>query len=128
MKSSSPPQPHTASQGLGNGMLFSADYDAFDLQDEQEMIALNQVVPTVLKRLKKLPSDATISVKTYKRDRGFSLHRLADDQIEISEFGYNEQIFIIPLTGVKKSLKTIIRREFPRSNKVWLQQLTKSTN
>ncbi|MEN8141357.1 MAG: hypothetical protein ABFR97_09065 [Thermodesulfobacteriota bacterium] len=87
------------------------------------MIGVNQVISSVRQRFKGLAVGEGLVVKTYKRDRGFSLRLLADEMVEIKEFGFVEQVRTVELARLAKELKVMVKREFPRSNKVWLQRL-----
>lgn len=85
------------------------------------MLDIGRVIPTVLQKLKQLKPGEILAVRTYKRDRGFSVALRANNQVIVREFGFNEQELIVPVTKVKKTLKTIVKTEFPRSNKAWLK-------
>ena len=108
-----------------------AEFDDFALLEEQQqpqlsgeltMIDIKQLLPTLLQRSAKLSAGESITVKTYKRDRGLSICRQGDGQLLIEEFGFQQRSVSSSDEKLKKTLKTIIKREFPRSNKVWLQQ------
>jgi hypothetical protein len=47
-----------------------------------------------------------------------------DGQFEVLENGFSRQRFTVGELKLKKLLKTICKREFPRSNKVWMSKLT----
>jgi hypothetical protein len=85
------------------------------------MIDLGAALPTALSRLKKLPDGAVLELLTYKRDRGVAVRR-AGGLFEVREFGYRDETFDEDAAGLKKRLKAILRREFPRSNKVHLRE------
>lgn len=100
--------------------------DPFSILDKEEAIGeilldINRVIPTVLQKLKQADVGNVIEVKTYKRDRGFSIEKQDADLVLIREFGYKNQELTIPVTKLKKVLKTIVKTEFPRSNKAWLK-------
>ncbi len=84
------------------------------------MLDLNRVIPTVLQRVKQVETGIVIEVKTYKRDRGFRVEKRGDEQVLIQEYGFHNQAVTVPMVKLKKTLKTIIKTEFPRSNKVWM--------
>lgn len=85
------------------------------------MIDINTAVPTVLSRLRKLPEDATLELLTFKRDRGVRIQRHGD-AYAVTEFGFRDETASVDLKSLKKLLKTIVKREFPRSNKAHLRE------
>lgn len=103
-------------------------FGSLDVDDGTRMLDLNRVIPTVLQKLKKAKAGDVIEVKTYKRDRGFSLEKQDDDTVLVREFGFRDKEHLVPISRVKKTLKTILKTEFPRSNKVWLRVLAVSNN
>lgn len=87
------------------------------------MIDINAAVPTVLSRLRKLPEDATLELLTFKRDRGVRITRIGDDLFSVVEFGYRNETVRADSKSLKKYLKTVVKREFPRSNKAHLREV-----
>ncbi|NDV18902.1 hypothetical protein GO013_05645 [Pseudodesulfovibrio sp. JC047] len=87
------------------------------------MIDKATALQTVLRTLKKLPEGHAIDLRTYKRNRSVVIKRLVDDQFEVKEKGFHEERFLIPSTRMKKLLKTLLKREFPRSTKIRLYDL-----
>ncbi|WP_272699318.1 hypothetical protein [Desulfovibrio sp. Fe33] len=85
------------------------------------MIDMGSALATALARLKKLPDGGTLELLTFKRDRGVSVRRTGD-AYEIREFGYLDETSATTAKDLKKRLKTILKREFPRSNKVHLRE------
>lgn len=85
------------------------------------MIDLGAAIPTALARLAKLPEGATLELLTFKRDRGVALRRIGG-RIEIREFGFRDETTLVDAGGLKKHLRTVLKREFPRSNKVHLRE------
>jgi len=85
------------------------------------MIDMGAALATTLARLKKLPDNGTLELLTFKRDRGVLVRRTGDG-FEVREFGYREEISDVSAKDLKKRLKTILKREFPRSNKVHLRE------
>lgn len=85
------------------------------------MIDLNNAVPIVRQKLEKLEVGGAIELKTYKRDRGVTIIKNSDDSVRIIETGYEDKEFQIPESKVKKILKIILKKEFPRSKKVRLK-------
>ena len=87
------------------------------------MIDIQQAVPTVLKRLKRLHVGECIELCSYKRDRCLLLTPVEDDTVLVIERGFEEHHFEVEPGKLKKLLKTLVRREFPRSTKLRLYDL-----
>ena len=82
------------------------------------MIDISGAVPNILTRLKKLPVGQGLELLTFKRDRGVRILRAGEDQFSVTEFGFHAETVRADLKGMKRIIKTVLKREFPRSNKV----------
>jgi len=82
------------------------------------MIDIAGAIPTVMTKLKKLPVGQGLDLRTFKRDRSVVILRMADDNYEVREDGFEKKRFETNFKGLKKILKTLLKREFPRSNKI----------
>lgn len=87
------------------------------------MIDKATAVETVLRKLKTLPVGHAIDLRTYKRNRSVVIKRTADDVFDVVEQGFHEDRFLIPSAKLKKLLKLLLKREFPRSTKIRLYDL-----
>lgn len=87
------------------------------------MIDKATAVQTVYRKLAKLAVGQAIDLRTYKRNRSVVIKRTAEDEYEVVEKGFHEERFSTPLSGMKKLLKTLLKREFPRSTKIRLYDL-----
>jgi len=87
------------------------------------MIDKTAIVPTVLEKLKKLPIGHCIDLRTYKRNRSVVIVKKEEDEYLIIENGYFQEEFVVGLSKLKKLLKTLLKKEFPRSNKIRLYNL-----
>jgi hypothetical protein len=85
------------------------------------MIDLGAALPAALSRLKRLPDGAVLELLTFKRDRGVAVRKVGAG-FEVREFGYRDETAAEDAAGLKKRLRAILRREFPRSNKVHLRE------
>ncbi len=76
------------------------------LQRQQHTLSLNE----------------TLRVLTFKKDRYLQITRISDTEPEfrIAEHGFLNQTLDIAADDLKRALKPVILREFPRSNMVWL--------
>lgn len=90
------------------------------------MIDKDTAIPTIMNRLKKLPVGHAIDLRTYKRNRSVVIARTADDEFDVVENGFHEERFLVPLDKMKKLLKLLLKKEFPRSTKMRLYDLGES--
>ena len=96
---------------------------SFRLQATPLVIDKSAIIATLLKRVAKLEYGHHLDVRSYKRDRGFYLVRLGADSFRVIEAGFAEQDFTTDLAGLRKGLKVIVKREFPRSHKIRVYDL-----
>lgn len=82
------------------------------------MIDKANAIPTITTKLKKLSIGQGLDLRTYKRDRSVMILRVAEDEYEVREDGFEKKRFETDFKGLKKLLKTMMKREFPRSNKI----------
>ncbi len=82
------------------------------------MLLLPTLIPAVVKRLKSIPVGSYVDLRPYKRNRSVMITKLADDLYEVREEGFFADTFTCSLDKLKKQMKTLIKKEFPRSNKV----------
>ena len=64
-----------------------------------------------------------IEIKTFKKDRGLLLYRSGIDQFTFIQFGFDNRTVIGDATKMKKTFKKALQKEFPRSNKAWVDHL-----
>ena len=84
------------------------------------MIDKNKIIDTVCERIKKLPSVHYLDLRTYKRNRSVIIVRIAEEDLLVVENGFFKERYHSTPDKLKKLLKTLIRREFPRSRKIRL--------
>jgi hypothetical protein len=84
------------------------------------MIDKSKIIDSVCERLKKLPTGHYLDLRTYKRNRSVIIAKLGADDLLVIESGYFEERFYLKSDKLKKLLKTVIRKEFPRSRKIRL--------
>ena len=90
------------------------------------MIDKANAIPTILTRLKKLPVGSGIDLRTFKRDRSVIIRRNGNDLFSVTENGFRTETFTTDIKGMRKLLKTLLKREFPRSNKIRVYDLNAS--
>jgi len=87
------------------------------------MINKATALETVLRKLEKLPLGHAIDLRTYKRNRSVVIKRIGNNEFDVVEKGFFEERFLVPLGKMKKLLKTLLKKEFPRSTKIRLYDL-----
>lgn len=76
---------------------------------------------TELKRyMKTCPVGGGLEIMSYKRNRTVAVIKKDGGSFTLKENGYQTQEFEVSSEDVAKKLKTIIKREFPRSRKLRL--------
>ncbi len=88
------------------------------------MIDKASAIPTIVTKLKRMPVGHGMDLRTYKRDRSIIILRSEEDLFSITENGFRQDTFQTDFRGLKKILKTLLRREFPRSNKIRVYEVT----
>ena len=86
------------------------------------LLNIDTVTKRVISLINKAKNEHGVEILTYKRNRGVEIIR-DTDMVAIREWGYHEESWLIPTSDLAKLLKTILKREFPRSRKVRLYQL-----
>lgn len=87
------------------------------------MIDKATALESVLRKLKKLPLGHCIDLRTYKRNRSLLILHAREQEYIVYEDGYETIEHQCALKGMKKLLKTLFKREFPRSNKIRMYEL-----
>lgn len=82
------------------------------------MINKDSFIADTLKRLEKLEVGKCLDIRTFKKDRKVVIEKLAVNY-NVYEEGFEKQSFMnLEVQDMKKLLKTLEKREFPRSNKL----------
>ena len=87
------------------------------------MVDKTAIIPVMREKIDKLPVKHSIDLRTYKRNRSVLFIKEPQDKLRIIENGFEQMEFLIPTSKLEKSLKKILKREFPRSNKIRLYQM-----
>ena len=87
------------------------------------MIHISNVLPLLDSQLKVLQPKEAVRFKTYKKDRGFLIYCIEPSQFQLVEHGFTHTSFTGDLSGIKKQARKALKREFPRSNMVWVEYL-----
>lgn len=89
------------------------------------MIDKDKIIETVMTKLEKLPVEHYLDLRTYKRNRSLVIVKKSEDNFLIIEDGYFREKHYLRSDKLKKSLKTLLKKEFPRSNKIRLYVMGK---
>lgn len=84
------------------------------------MIDKDNIIETVIEKLEKLPVEHYLDLRTYKRNRSVAIVKKSEDDFLIIEDGYFHERYHLRLDKLKKTLKALLRKEFPRSHKIRL--------
>ncbi len=84
------------------------------------LIPINTVHRQVLHLLNKITPPGGVELLSYKRDRSIALICMENEQYRIIERGFEDQESLVDSARLSRVLKTMIKREFPRSRKVRL--------
>lgn len=88
------------------------------------LVSIEALRRQVLHLLAKIGPPAGVELLSYKRDRSIALMCGKDGAYRIIEHGFAEQECIVDAAGLPRLLKTMIKREFPRSHKVRLLKIS----
>jgi hypothetical protein len=84
------------------------------------MIDKDKTIETVIAKLKKLPVDHYLDLRTYKRNRSVVIIKKSYNDFLIIEDGYFHERSHLKSDKLKKTLEALLKKEFPRSHKVRL--------
>ena len=79
-----------------------------------------RILQETLARLSRLIEGEAVLLQPYKKDRSVCII-LRGDIYRVIERGFEVKAFNVEAGKIKKVLKSLLRKEFPRSNKIWLQ-------
>jgi hypothetical protein len=87
------------------------------------MLDKSTAIPTIIEQLHKLPPGHAIDLRTFKRNRSVLIVKAGAGRYAFQEDGFLQETFEVPEDKLKKTLKTLFKKEFPRSNKIRLYKL-----
>lgn len=82
-----------------------------------------RILHETLARLARLSDGEGLLLQPFKKDRAVCLVPF-DGGIRVLERGFAKNDYVVDATKIRKELKVLCRREFPRSNKVWLKRIS----
>ncbi len=87
------------------------------------LINIQSAIKQVQQIVRKLDPPQGVEILTYKRNRGITIIKIDEETLSVQERGYEENTFQVSMDSLGRLLKTIAKREFPRSRKVRVYQL-----
>ncbi len=87
------------------------------------LINIQSAIKQVLQIVRRLEPPQGVEILTYKRNRGVTVIKIDDTTVSVQERGYQDNTRIVEIKDLAKQLKTLVKREFPRSRKVRVYQL-----
>ncbi len=87
------------------------------------LVNIQSALGKAVTALRKSPVGQGLEILSYKRNRGVSVFKVSEGEYRVVERGYQQTDLLIPEKQLSKILKTVIKREFPRSRKVRIYHL-----
>ena len=87
------------------------------------LINIESAIKRVQQIVRKLEPPQGVEMLTYKRNRGVTIIKIDDSTVSVQERGYREQTLLVEIRDLGRVLKSISKKEFPRSRKVRVYQL-----
>lgn len=87
------------------------------------MIDKATAMETMMRKLKKLPVGHCLDMRTYKRNRSVVIKKIDQDSLIVVQNGYEQARYEVNMSKMKKLLKGLLKKEFPRSTKIRLYAL-----
>lgn len=87
------------------------------------MIDIGSAVLVLCRHAKGLQEGEGVRLSTYKRDRHVTIFRLSGGAFRVVEDGFQKWQSDMDGSALKKCLRAIIKREFPRSNKAHVTKI-----
>ncbi len=87
------------------------------------MIDKVTAIQTVLQKVKDLPLGHCLDLRTYKRNRSVVIKKIGLDEILVVENGFEQGRITTTFGKLRKVLKLMLKKEFPRSTKIRLYAL-----
>ncbi|RUM33523.1 MAG: hypothetical protein DSY50_08120 [Desulfobulbus sp.] len=82
------------------------------------MLDKSTAAQEILRRYRTMECGDTLQLLTWKRDRSLLITKQQNDEILIQERGFKTEDFLVSFGKLKKILKVLLKREFPRSHKI----------
>lgn len=80
-----------------------------------------QLYHVVAKALPKLHAGNRLSIRSYKQDRGITISKHTQGFLMEEDGFVNRSVVVADAGALNPVLKKMMKKEFPRSNKVWVR-------
>jgi len=87
------------------------------------LINIQSAIKHVQQIVCRLEPTQGVEILTYKRNRGITIIKVDAETLSVQERGYEELTHLVHIADLARLLKTVVKREFPRSRKVRVYQL-----
>lgn len=87
------------------------------------MIDKATALENILRRLEKLAPGHCLDLRTYKRNRSVVIKKIGPDSFVAVQDGFEQGRYKVDRAKMKKLLKTLLKKEFPRSTKIRVYDL-----
>lgn len=84
------------------------------------LVNIDTVLSELQRYLSKCPVGGGVEVMSYKRNRSVAVVKRSIKTYLIKEAGYDRRDFVVHEEELRKKMKMIIKKEFPRSRKLRL--------
>jgi hypothetical protein len=88
------------------------------------LINRESVIPKIMTTLARMSPPQGVEILSYKRNRGVDVLLCPGETIRVREHGYGEEEFEVAADSLERLLKTLIKKEFPRSRKLRVSQIS----
>ena len=88
------------------------------------MVDIFSAANTVIRRLAGVPEGSGIRMLTFKKDRSVTIIRIDAGTFRVIEQGFENREFVVEEKRLRKTVKNLLKREFPRSRKVRLSKVS----
>ncbi len=82
------------------------------------LVSIESALRKILNTLKKASVGSGLEVLSYKRNRGIIILKESQETFSLKERGYLNQEITCTSKQIQRQLRSIMKREFPRSRKV----------
>ena len=88
------------------------------------MVDISSAANTVIRRLAGVSEGSGIRMLTFKKDRSVTIIRIDAGTFRVIEQGFENREFVVEEKRLRKTVKNLLKREFPRSRKVRLSKVS----
>ncbi|NGU67576.1 hypothetical protein [Clostridium perfringens] len=84
------------------------------------MVSIADFIDVALYTVKRIEINDKVNFKTFKKDREVEIEKIDKGLFNVSENGFHREVFLnLDEKELKRTLKYLQKKEFPKSNKLW---------